>query len=371
MKKNKKLLIGIGIVAVVVFVFFVIYKKVQIDKDDKSLLVGVLLPLTGESASYGVECRSGIEFAVAERSIPIKLFVEDSKGNPQTAVTSIRKLIATYKVDAIIGDMFSNTTLVIAPIAQKAGITLLTPSASDERIVATGDKIFCIYPSADSEGRSMANFVNAEISTTPVVIKQNVDIFNSIANGYIRALHSRFGVAVKVEDLPKGFAEYKSLASKVSSVKPSSIYIAAYRDEVATMICALRQLGLTVPIFSQSTLLDDKLFEKYPHQLYGVVFSGPAFSRDSDNITIKSFRERYKGKFGKEPSVWVAYGYDALGFIANAAEVASIEKMTIAKAMAESTLDGATGKTKLRVDRSSDKEMIFYTISNREFKIIH
>src|SRR5262245_46156569 len=146
-----KVLLGTIVAALLVVGAVFLLKSNGTRSAPTELKIGALLPLTGEAASYGVDCRQGVEVAVDEarkKSIPVTMIYEDTKADPKEAVAAFNKLANVNKVSAILGDMFSSTTLAIAPLAQQAGITLLTPTAADEKIPATGDLIFSIYPSA-------------------------------------------------------------------------------------------------------------------------------------------------------------------------------------------------------------------------------
>src|SRR6266568_1649198 len=87
--------------------------------EDAGIKLGVLLPLTGEAASFGQDCQKGIQLALEEANLekgkPITAFFEDSKADPKTAVAAFNKLVGVNKVTAVIGDMFSSTTLAVAP----------------------------------------------------------------------------------------------------------------------------------------------------------------------------------------------------------------------------------------------------------------
>src|SRR5262245_55184196 len=81
---------------------------------DKEWKVGVYLGLSGPDAQFGIETREGIELAVDEvnaaggiKGKPIKLIVEDDKGNPNEANNKVLQLIDRDKVIAILGEVAS------------------------------------------------------------------------------------------------------------------------------------------------------------------------------------------------------------------------------------------------------------------------
>jgi branched-chain amino acid transport system substrate-binding protein len=338
---------------------------------DKALKIGALLPLTGEASSYGEDCRRGIELALqdAKQKYPMKIDIvfEDTKADPKVAVSAFSKLANIDRVQAVIGDMFSSTTLAVAPLAQQAGIILLSPTAADEKIPATGDRIFSIYPSATSEGRFMANQLDASAIGRVVVLYQNQTATKAIADAFTAAIKERGGSVTLIESIPEEKSTYRSLMGKVSTKKPTSIYISAYRDPVALLIATGREIGLKTVYATQSTLYDEKALVDYKNKLDGVLISGPYFDDTNSAEAIVRFSADYAKQFSRPPSVWSAYGYDAADIlISTLAESKKNDANPQAK-LAGRVFNGLTGRTEIRGDRSIEKEMVLYRVQDNKF----
>jgi ABC-type branched-subunit amino acid transport system substrate-binding protein len=123
MKKNNRncslVFALISIIIAVLLVFsFGCAKKV-----DKEINIGIIVPLTGDAAVYGNALKKGLDLAVDEinktggiKGKKVSLIYEDSQADPKTAISAFNKLVTVNKVSLIIGDMFSSTTLSIAPL---------------------------------------------------------------------------------------------------------------------------------------------------------------------------------------------------------------------------------------------------------------
>ena len=133
---NKSIWISIAVVVLIVIAIFTI----QGNKQEDIIKIGAILPLSGDAATYGKALQKGMELAVIEINSESKVLdqsivivYEESGADAKTAVSAINKLINADKVPLIIGDMFSSTTLAIAPIAQKNKVVLLTFEKVKER----------------------------------------------------------------------------------------------------------------------------------------------------------------------------------------------------------------------------------------------
>ena len=108
-------------------------------------MIGSILPLTGDGASYGKEIKNGIDLAVEQenerggvsgRKIAVRY--EDSAGDPKQAVSAMQKILAQYRPQSIIGDAFSSPALAIAPIANREKIVMISPTASSPKLTPPG-----------------------------------------------------------------------------------------------------------------------------------------------------------------------------------------------------------------------------------------
>ncbi|HHX88021.1 MAG TPA: ABC transporter substrate-binding protein, partial [Firmicutes bacterium] len=101
------------------------------------LKVGMVGPLTGGAASYGVSIKNGVEIAIDEANetgelgdITLKLFAEDTTGDWSQAANAFSKLIEVDKVNVIVGAVLSSETAAGGPIAMDAGIPTISPSST-------------------------------------------------------------------------------------------------------------------------------------------------------------------------------------------------------------------------------------------------
>jgi len=375
MSKSKWLIVLV--VAVVIGAVFVLFhnngaiQKNTSVTDKSSIVIGALLPLSGEAASYGEDCRKGIELAFmgARKKLgqPVKVVFGDTKADPKTAIAAFNKVVDIDKADVVIGGMFSSTTLAIAPLAQQRKILLLSPTSGDERVAATGNFIFSIYPSASWEGAFMAARIKQDELERVVVLYQDQSAAKSIAESFSVGIKKRGGKISLMESISEDRLGYRSLINKVASLHPTAIYISAYRDPVAQLIILAREAGIKSHFFSQSSLFDEKVLSDYAGKLNGVTFSGPFFSAESKRTIVAQFLAKYQAKYHEKPSVWSAYGYDAAKIIIDALYLTKTEGGSIQDKLPGMAYNGLTGKTKIGKDRSVEKGMTLYTIKENKF----
>src|SRR5687768_2150390 len=102
--------------------------------NENEIRVGEFGSMTGGTATFGQTTHEGIVLAVEETNAAggvngklVKLISEDDRGKPEEAAAVVNKLISRDKVHALLGEVASSNSLAAAPIAQRAGIPMISP----------------------------------------------------------------------------------------------------------------------------------------------------------------------------------------------------------------------------------------------------
>src|SRR5580692_9519770 len=125
--------------------------------------IGVIQPLSGANAQFGVNCRNGIELVADEINAAggikalggakINLVVSDATSNPAIAAAVAQRLIAENDLTAVIGAYASSLTLAISEVTARADIPFLTASFADEITGRGLESVFQVTAKASVIGR--------------------------------------------------------------------------------------------------------------------------------------------------------------------------------------------------------------------------
>lgn len=111
----------------------------------KTLKLGVILPLSGPVAKWGIPFRNGAALLakmindggglhIGGDTYFIKLIEQDDKFTADTAATAARSLIERYKVDLIYGSIGSHVQVAIQEVSEPAGVICLHAAAADKTL---------------------------------------------------------------------------------------------------------------------------------------------------------------------------------------------------------------------------------------------
>src|SRR5947208_12441718 len=97
-----------------------------VEAQKKPIKIGFLAPLTGGAAQIGRDMVNGFEMYLEETGHQIagrkvEVIVEDTTGNPGTAITKFRKFAESDRVDMVVGEAFAHIGYALAPRPRSSG----------------------------------------------------------------------------------------------------------------------------------------------------------------------------------------------------------------------------------------------------------
>lgn len=362
MKKQPVLTVVVVAAVLIVVVAIVVWKGRQATNIE-DITIGALLPLTGDAAVYGKSLRTGAALAVEEINSEsgingkrLDVVYEDTQADPKTAVSAFRKLLTVDRPALVIGDMFSHTTLAVAPVAQDAGVVLLSPTASAQAIPKVGDCIFTIYPSDSYDGKFLAENMPTILpgATNIALVYAQAEAMVTCKDAFVAALKPPSHVVLQ-EAIPPETRDIRPLLLNVSRAAPDAVLVAAFLPETALCVRMAREQGLDIPFAGVSTCYDPKLFQLAGPAVDGLVFSAPYFDPEQNSPRVANFVSAYQHAYGNPPDVWAAYGYDSVHIAAVA--LASNTKPLQDALLAMAPFEGVTGRTAFNNDGSVTKDL--------------
>ena len=155
--------------------------------------IGVIQPLSGANAQFGVNCRNGIELVAdaVNAAGGIKglggarsnLIVSDATSNPTTAPAVAQRLITQNELTAVLGAFASSLTLAISEVTARADIPFLTQAFADEITGRGLESIFKVTAKASVIGRAQVNYTLAIAEAAGPKIEKIAIMYEDTAYG--------------------------------------------------------------------------------------------------------------------------------------------------------------------------------------------
>lgn len=315
---KKGMIIGIILFAIVVIGYFILIPK-QSKYEKEVIKIGAILPLSGDVAVYGKSLQNGMNLALEvfrEENSEYKdilIIYEDSKADPKLAVSAFQKLSSIDNCKIILGGFSSSEVLSMAPIAEKNKVVLISPTASSPSITSAGDYIFRTTPSDNFDGEIMAKFAYYELSLKDVALLYvNNDYGLGISKVFMNKFENYGGKIAIQKSFESDTKDFKTILISIKEKNPDGLYIIA-TSELGNILKQKTELGLKTKTFTIGLAENPKVVEIAGKGAENVFYSYPSFQVNSSNNVVKEFVTDYKNKYGNNPDVLGAYGYDLVG----------------------------------------------------------
>jgi branched-chain amino acid transport system substrate-binding protein len=339
---KKQILWGIGIAAVLLIIFGRFYggpiEFISPPDEGSPITLGVLLPLTGDAASYGESENRAVQVAVEEINAAggiagreVQLILEDGKCDPQAGGTAAQKLVNVDKVKVIIGGACSGETLAAAEVAEPAKVILISPSASSPKVTEAGDFVFRTYPSDALAGRIAAKYAVEKLGAkTAAVVTELTDYSQGLREVFKSTFTELKGEIVTDETYTTGDTDFRTQVTKIKAAGPDVIYVVPQTLTPGVAILKqLREAGVKAQFMTAEVLLDRTAVKDNAQALESVIGVEPAVDWEG-NAKAKAFRDAHRAKYdGADPGSFSANAYDAVYLIAAAIEEVGLDTEAI------------------------------------------
>lgn len=329
--------------------------------------IGAVISRTGQAAPYGEKITQGIDLALAEvnaaggfQGTPVSVVYRDDGSDPARGKEAALDLIENEDTRLLIGAVSSQVTLAISEVCADKKAVLLSPSASAPQVSEAGEYVFRNYPSDVIEGTAMADFAKNRGIKSVVVFAAEGGFGDGLQKVFRRQFESRSRKVVETFPIAQGATDFSDDVRKILEIEPQGIYIIAYMDEMVPLLQTLRENRIEAQLLGSSAVTQD-LPARAGEAAEGLVYAQP--SLDLENAPTKTFVEAFRAKYGEEPDLWAAQGYDALHIMVAALEEAKqLHPDSVKLGLLNLDHDGAGGRTAFNENGDVTRYPTFFVI---------
>lgn len=344
----------------------------------QDIVIGQFASLTGSEATFGINSSNGVELAKEEINDSggvlgrkIKVVTEDDQSKPGQPSSAVKKLIASDKAIAILGEIASSRSLEAAPICQQAKIPMVSPGSTNPRVTEVGDYIFRVCFIDPFQGTVMAKFALDNLKAKTVAIL--TDVRNDYSVGltkYFKEYFTSHGGRVVVERSFSGGGTDKDFRAQLTSIKaaqPDAIFVPGYYTEAGLIAKQARSLGIKVPLLGGDGWDSPKLSEIGGAAMDGCFFS-THFSPQDTSPKVQDFVKRYREKYNAMPDGMAPLGYDAMMILADAIKTAGgTDAAKVRDALTQvKDYEGVTGKITIDDKRNANKSAVVLKVNGKQ-----
>lgn len=314
----------------------------------KTLKIAFQGPLTGDYGNLGVNISQGAVLAVDQYNAKnpktrVQLVKYDSQADPAQAPALAQKIIRDACIVAMVGPSFSGETLESGPIYNRAGLPLISPSATNPTITQQGWKVFHRAVATDAmQGAQTAKLIKAKFAGKTLIVLDDASDYGKGLADTVRAEAAKLGITVdKGESIVPGAQDYSSTVAKVKASKAGVVYFGGYYSDAGKLAKQIADAGISAQFIS-----DDGTYDKGFVTVAGAAAKGAIATAPSAPLALtkagRTFQAAYKAAFGQADGVYSAEAFDAANFFLAGIKAGKVDRKSLLAYVKAGSYKGVT-----------------------------
>ncbi|MBR0962711.1 ABC transporter substrate-binding protein [Bradyrhizobium diazoefficiens] len=305
------------------------------DAQDKVVKIGVILPMSGGTASIGAHAKAALEVAtdIINNAHPelgnlplaknaglaglggakIEVVIADNQGNPATGQNQALRLITEEKVAAVFGAYQSGITLTSSAIAEKYGVPYLNSESVAANLTERGFKwFFRTTPIATDFARIYVDFladIKAQGAKTDSValVHDNTEYGSSVANTIAGAFKEKGNAIALDVAYPVNATDVQGQVLQLKDKKPDVVIMISYTSDAILFAKTMQSLDYKPAVLlADDAGYSDPSFTKAVGKISQGVFNRSSWVVGPSGSPSAIIADLYKKKSGEEMDDTVA-----------------------------------------------------------------
>ena len=310
-----------------------------------ALKIGVIGPMTGPAADYGLACQRGAiiaanEINAAAGETVIELLIEDDEHNAEKSVNAYHTVLDNG-AQMIAGTTTTTPCIAVGAEAYSDRVFMLTPSASSTAVTEDKDNVYQVCFTDPAQGTASAQYIKENsLGTKIAVIYNNADAYSTgIYQTFVAEAATQGLEIVATSTFTDDTTDFSVQVTEAQKAGADLVFLPIYYTPASMILQQAKGMDYA-PIFFGVDGMDGILsIEGFDQSLAeGVMLLTPFAADATDEMTV-NFVTAYNAEFGVTPSQFAADNYDAVYALYNASKNAGIDASTSAEDACEKLIE--------------------------------
>ena len=345
-----------------------------------SYKIGVMLPLTGDGAAYGLPEQKGVKIAIEEINAKggingrkLEAIYEDSKCNPKDGNAAAQKLVNIDRVKVIVGGACSGETLGASPITEANKVILISPSATNPDVTKAGDFVFRVAPSDAYAGVVASNYAFDELKAKKAaLISESTDYAQGLRKVFRENFAKSGGEIAADETYNPEDTDFRTQVTKVKSADPDVIYLVPQAPQKGLLLVKqIKEAGLKQQqLLTAEVIIGQRdMIKENAADFEGLIGVEQKFDDKNPKAAALLAKYRQETKEDAQFPQFVSSSYDIVYLLADAIGRYGYDSEKIRDYLyAVKDYDGAVGK--VTIDENGDPIMDYSVKQARNGELV-
>lgn len=279
--------------------------------------IGMIAPAEGRFATVSEQIERGVAIALDElnagRPSSVELVSRSTASDADSTIGVIRTLARGDRVQAVLGPLTSEFAIPAGEVAREEGIVLVSPTATDARLLDMGPTVFTVNALDGAIGHTIGTYAARRLDLSRIAVLAPDDAYGRIqSEAFVNAIEAEGARIVFRGTYDPGSTQFTDLIGEVVRARADAVFLATNRPNEALRILnqmAFFELDELVPLGTDAW--NDASFTGQGGQFARGYFAD-TFSRDPRITRWDAFLRSYQDRYGSLPGNRIAaWGYDA------------------------------------------------------------
>lgn len=262
--------------------------------------------------------------------IYLELFNDNSRADQLLGI--VKELMSDPAVPLVVGPWSSQQALLIAPLVNKSRLPVITPVASDPRVLSSGPDIFCVADTDVNKARAVAeHFYSTGCRRATVLADESRYVSRTMADLFSESFQELGGEVVVQEAYSHTQMDFGSLLKKAQAGESDCVFLAEYRATPVLQVCTvMRETKWDVPVASQLAGFAGQ-FVAGAERAEGLLLS-TTFVPELMGVKQREFQTRFESEFvGHRLTHREAQVYDSLTLAVDALDTVGPDRTKLSE----------------------------------------
>ncbi|MEK7350930.1 MAG: penicillin-binding protein activator [Nitrospirota bacterium] len=370
--------------------------------------IAAVLPLSGKLAPFAGEVLSGIQLAVeANRdrtgSASVGLIVKDLESDYASFLDDFSELLNNDRPLAVIGPLLSKNLPVMAELAERAHIPLITPAATFPNVRRLGNYVFSTALTYQLQAKRIASYAIKEQGFRRFcILHPDTTYGRELARLFAQEVRQHEGEVIAVESYKEGEADVSAqlkrmkaedlkryglsvpvdqtkLTGKLTKLDKKifytpgfdAIFIPGRAADAGIITSQLNFHDMKVPFLGTNGWNSQDFARTDDSSIDGAVFVD-GFFVDSPMPTVQDFVARYKKRFQTNPTLFAIQGYDAAKLVLDAVRQGAVSGESVHdQLLTQPDLSSLAGPASFGPDGTLNRPLFLIQIKRGKFQQVN